>query len=360
MAATVTQIPTQFRVPEAQDQPAPQEQQQQAQSPAEDPNMQAQLEAEFFADDPNTQPASQEQQTQPPAEGPGAQAQPVAQATPVPQAPQTSQADLTALAAQQQVQMLQEQLAALQQQVQQAQQQAQQPAQEKPLLNLPENLDLTPEERQALGDHLPVLQKLSAATLAEATQPLVQRIQELQEQLAAKTQDIESRVDYTAQTSFRAALYAAVPDLDNLVNDPKFQHFLAQPVPYTGQTTRDLLSQAYDAQDTGVIARIMSDFRAQQQAQPAAAQNAGTSQGVYPAAAALQQPATQAASAVPATALAGGGAPGSKPMLSASKLRDATTLYQKGMMDHAKYQAIMKMYREAEREGRVVNDIGES
>jgi len=348
-AANVYPIPTQFQnqQPPAQSEQPQQPPAQSEQPPAQQPPAQAEqpkVDVDFFAAQEAEQPPAQQPPAQ--AEQPPAQAQP--QAGP-------SAQELLIQSQQAQMQQMQAQMQQMQAQMQQQQTTAS--GTPDPLLVVPDNTDLTGEEKEALGEHVPGLRKIVYSVLSDALQPALDRIVKLETQLKETASTFEKKVDTTQATSFNSALALAVPDQDTLLNHPAFQGYLAKQVPYTNQSIRDVLTVAYEQRDVGRIKAILDEFRTEVQAPP----NAPVQQGGQPVQAA---PSTMAAMSQPnamgaaPSAVTAAQLPDTGQKLLASKFVEYTTMYTKGLVSQEEYQAVKSMYEQAEANGLVVNDIG--
>ena len=352
-AANVYPIPTQFRKEGAPADPA-QEPAQAEQAPAALPASDELDISEFLAPEQpqaSVDDLAAEAQVSQSAQEPVVQPEPVAQ--PAPPAIDPVAAQNAQLVAQ-----LQQQVAELQQKAQASQQSAEPPA---PMLNLPENMDLTADEQQALGQHVPALQKIVAQTLQGALGPLLERVRSLEERTTSSIADVQQQLGTTTEQAYQSALYAAIPDLNTITSDPRFASFLAKSVPYTGRVVRDVLAEAHAAHDVAAVRNIIDDFR-KEYASSAMQQGGGLGTSAQQAAqAAFAQPQTQTAAPVSVAAMTGASASplGGKRLL-ASKLAEAADAYSRGRLPAAKWLAIRKLYQDAEAKGQVIYDTPEA
>lgn len=206
--------------------------------------------------------------------------------------------------------------------------------------SLPDVPAITAEQQATYANAIPVVRRLAADLLSETLGPVLARIAQLEGQVAQvdqATQTTQSAVAGVADSSFKAALRAAVPDLGAISKMPAFTAFLATPVPYSGGlTVRDRLKAAYDARNIPMIVSIIGDYRA---SKPAVGQT--------PTPAHFQQPGGQGGQP-PATP-----EPQAKPKLPWSAREEASVKFRKKQISAAEMQQISALYEQAAKEGRI-------
>lgn len=122
-------------------------------------------------------------------------------------------------------------------------------------LDIPELKD---EDLGKLADYKDKLEAIAKVATGEQMKAVADMVSDLRKQLS----DMQKAMQQQAQATFAQQLRMQVPDLDKLHSDAKFAEYLAQPAPYSGgRTLRELLEEAYQAQNLMAAVEIIQGYK---------------------------------------------------------------------------------------------------
>jgi hypothetical protein len=122
---------------------------------------------------------------------------------------------------------------------------------------------VTPEEVEAYGDEF--LDVVARRAKQELT-PLEERLMGKIDGLNTKIATISSGVDETARSRMLAQLDTSVPDWQKTNVDPEFLKWLQLPDPYSGGIRMELLTVAFERNDSPRVAAFFRGFLAEEAA----------------------------------------------------------------------------------------------
>jgi hypothetical protein len=119
--------------------------------------------------------------------------------------------------------------------------------------------DLTEAEIEEAGpDLVNLIRRVVGKTGAEESS-----IKEIKQEVDWIKQQRETELKESAGASFISQLYAAVPNLDAVNQNPEFHQWLSVIEPFSGATRQQLLSSAETSQDAGRVIQLFKAFIAE-------------------------------------------------------------------------------------------------
>lgn len=206
------------------------------------------------------QPTVNQQVTDPPAEPHAAEPPPTGTAAAPPAAAPPSDAEARARTAEgrlaaerEQNQQMRGQIASLERMVADLQRQAQAPPPPPP----PPKRLITPEEETDYGaDMVSVMKKASREELYGEIETLRNELREVKNVVGT----VGSRVEARDRGDLMSRLQGAVPNWLTLNSDENFIGWLQQPEPFSGLKRHDLLTHAYDLQDSNRVIKFFKSY----------------------------------------------------------------------------------------------------
>jgi hypothetical protein len=122
---------------------------------------------------------------------------------------------------------------------------------------------LTEEERSEYGDSIDVMRKVSSDLLApyqRRIDELTQTIQQMQGHVLPRVEQVAKRQAESAEGAFWSALASAVPNWQDVNNDPDFHSWLLETDPLTGMTRQTYLEDAQSKLDAPRVASFFTSW----------------------------------------------------------------------------------------------------
>lgn len=186
----------------------------------------------------------------------------------------------------------------------------------------PQVIDLTPEERKAYSQSLPIIEKVARKLADEMTSPLRKQVEELQ----GKVNNAETSYANMNEGMFVNTLESAIPDMRKKLASPNWQTYVTSKIPRTNLTVGQALLSAHKARDLDSIKEIFATFelggkKLSDQAVPGTVKSVET--------------------------------PKQKEQLKFSDRTKFSEDFRKGRIDRKKFDELVAVYDKAEAEGRV-------
>jgi hypothetical protein len=119
-------------------------------------------------------------------------------------------------------------------------------------------VDITQEERDEFGEELiTLINKAAKSQIA----PVVEKLQNQNKELQARVQQASQTMQSGAREQLLSQLRAQVPDFEKLNDDKDFLDWLDRNDLYSGNSRRNLLAQAYEANDTNRVIAFFTGYK---------------------------------------------------------------------------------------------------
>lgn len=135
---------------------------------------------------------------------------------------------------------------------------------------------LNSEEIEDYGEDMISVVKRAAR---EEFGPELSKLREENEQLRGELGQVEDNIASTSQSSLFDSMDRDLPEWRSINTNPEFLDWLSQADVYSGLTRQDLLTKAFESQDTSRVMRFFRGFKAEQTPDVTAATPTQESQG---------------------------------------------------------------------------------
>lgn len=143
-------------------------------------------------------------------------------------------------------------------------QQPQQPAPQYQPFQFENTVEVGSQARTDLGNTYDSVMQVAQHAAQQMLAPLLEHINTIGQQTFTANNELSSldtRFADTQKNIYQASLNAAVPDLNQVINDPTFKQFAGQYIPYANKTVRQMLSEAHQAQDIAGVRNIIDQYK---------------------------------------------------------------------------------------------------
>lgn len=143
---------------------------------------------------------------------------------------------------------------------------------------------ITPEEEAEYGtDMIDLIRRAAREETTAANSTHIKQLEENIQTLTKQLQKVDNTIIVDQNTKTMNAVRAAVPEIDQLNEDPAFIAWLAQPEPWSGRKRQDIVDQAFYGQNVDRVVMFVRGYLDEASATGQVPQPAPAVPGIDPA-----------------------------------------------------------------------------